>query len=139
MKYVNPMAVYIRIFLNGNMKECVVIRQLIQNITQLEAKYQFQTDDSAYDDEILKLYYRHCKFLSDYQTRIIKESEISMKEILYSLYYWGHRFIERSSAISLSDAGFEQWHFNLIKKIEASCGDVDFALLEKIDKNEVQL
>ena len=139
MKYVNPMAVYIRIFPNGNMKECVVIRQLIQNITQLEAKYQFQTDDSAYDDEILKLYYRHCKFLSDYQTRIINESEISMKEILYSLYYWGHRFIERSSAISLSDAGFEQWHFNLIKKIEASCGDVDFALLEKIDKNEVQL
>ena len=139
MKYVNPMAVYIRIFSNGNMKECVVIRQLIQNITQLEAKYQFQTDDSAYDDEILKLYYRHCKFLSDYQTRIINESEISMKEILYSLYYWGHRFIERSSAISLSDVGFEQWHFNLIKKIEASCGDVDFALLEKIDKNEVQL
>ena len=139
MKYVNPMAVYIRIFLNGNMKECVVIRQLIQNITQLEAKYQFQTDDSAYDDEILKLYYRHCKFLSDYQTQIINESGITKKEILYSLYYWGHRFIERSSAISLSDAGFEQWHFNLIKKIEASCGDVDFALLEKIDKNEVQL
>ena len=121
------------------MKECVVIRQLIQNITQLEAKYQFQTDDSAYDDEILNLYYRHCKFLSDYQTQIINESGITKKEILYSLYYWGHRFIERSSAISLSDAGFEQWHFNLIKKIESSCGDVDFALLEKIDKNEVQL
>ena len=93
-----------------------MIRQLIQNITQLEAKYQFQTDDSAYDDEILKLLYRHCKFLSDYQTQIINESGITKKEILYSLYYWGHRFIERSNAISLSDAGFEQWHFKLIKK-----------------------
>ena len=59
-----------------------------------------------------------------------------MKEILYSLYYWGHRFIERSNAISLSDAGFEQWHFSLIEKIESSCGAVDFTLLEKIDKNE---
>jgi hypothetical protein len=121
------------------MKECVLIRQLIPNITQLEDTYQFQTDDSAYDDEILKLYYRHCKFLSDYQPRIINESGITMKEILYSLYYWGHRFIERSNAISLSDAGFEQWHFSLIEKIESSCGAVDFTLLEKIDKNEVQL
>ena len=116
-----------------------MIRQLIQNITQLEAKYQFQTDDSAYDDEILKLLYRHCKFLSDYQTQIINESGITKKEILYSLYYWGHRFIERSNAISLSDAGFEQWHFSLIEKIESSYGAVDFTLLEKIDKNEVQL
>ena len=121
------------------MKECVLIRQLIPNITHLEKIYQFQTDDSAYDDEILKLYYRHCKFLSDYQTQIINESGITMKEILYSLYYWGHRFIERSNAISLSDAGFEQWHFSLIEKIESSCGAVDFTLLEKIDKNEVQL
>ena len=121
------------------MKECVLIRQLIPNIAHLEKIYQFQTDDSAYDDEILKLYYRHCKFLSDYQTQIINESGITMKEILYSLYYWGHRFIERSNAISLSDAGFEQWHFSLIEKIESSCGTVDFTLLEKIDKNEVQL
>jgi len=51
----------------------------------------------------------------------------------------GHRFIERLKAISLSDAGFEQWHFSLIEKIESSCGAVDFTLLEKIDKNEVQL
>ena len=121
-----------------DMKECVLIRQLIPNIAYLEKIYQFQTDDSAYDDEILKLYYRHCKFLSDYQAQIINESGITKKEILYSLYYWGHRFIERSNAISLSDAGFEQWHFSLIEIIESSCGTVDFTLLEKIDKNEVQ-
>ena len=122
-----------------DIKECVLIRQLIPNIAYLEKIYQFQTDDSAYDDEILKLYYRHCKFLSDYQAQIINESGLTKKEILYSLYYWGHRFIERSNAISLSDAGFEQWHFSLIEKIESSCSAVDFTLLEKIDKNEVQL
>ena len=49
--------------------------------------------------------------------------------------YWGHRFIERSNAISLSDAGFEQWHFQLIEQIESTCGEVDFALLKKIENN----
>ena len=42
-----------------------------------------------------------------------------------------------------------QYHFRMqdlnngilvsLKKIESSCGAVDFTLLEKIDKNEVQL
>ena len=60
-----------------------------------------------------------------------------MKEILYSLYYWGHSFIEKSNAISISDAGFEQWHFRLIEQIESYCGEVDFVLLEKIENNEM--
>ncbi len=115
----------------------MLIQTLIPNIIELEKKYQFHIDESTYDDEILNLYYHHCKFLSDYQMQIINETCINMKEILYSLYYWGHRFIERSNAISLSDSGFEQWHFQLIEQIEYACGEVDFALLEKIEKNEV--
>lgn len=113
------------------------MQPLIPNIIELEKKYQFHADDAVYDNEILNQYYRHCKFLSDYQMQIISENGITMKEILYSLYYWGHRFIERSNAISLTDAGFEQWHFQLIEQIESACGEVDFALLEKIENNEV--
>ena len=110
-----------------------------QQLIELEKAYQFHESDFIYDDEIMNLYYHHCKFLSDYQAQIINETGITMKEILYSLYYWGHCFIERSNAISLSDKGFEQWHFQLIEQIEFSCGEVDFALLEKIENNEVQV
>ncbi|MBR6850472.1 MAG: hypothetical protein IKM88_09585 [Lachnospiraceae bacterium] len=49
--------------------------------------------------------------------------------------FYGYRFIERSNVISFSDAGFEQWHFRLIEQIESECGEVDFVLLEKIEKN----
>ena len=71
--------------------------------------------------------------------QIISENGITMKEVLYSLYYWGHHFIERSNAVSLSDAGFEQWHFQLIGQIEAACGEVDFALLESIENDVVNI
>ena len=116
-----------------------MLQPLISNIIELEKKYQFHADDTVYDDEILNQYYRHCKFLSDYQMQIISENGITMKEVLYSLYYWGHHFIERSNAISLSNAGFEQWHFRLIGQIEAACGEVDFALLENIENDEVHV
>ena len=116
-----------------------MMQPLISNIIELEKKYQFHADDTVYDDEILNQYYRHCKFLSDYQIQIISENSITMKEILYSLYYWGHHLMERSDAISLSDAGFEQWHFQLIGQIEAACGEVDFALLENIENDEVNI
>ena len=115
------------------------MQTLIANIHKLENIFQFRMDDSLYDDEILNLYYHHCKFLSDYQKEIINENGITMKQILYSLYYWGHCFIERSNAISLSDKGVEQWHFQLIEQIESSCGEVDFALLEKIDNSDVEI
>ena len=39
--------------------------------------------------------------------------------------------------VSFVNAGFEQWHFQLIEQIESACGEVDFALLEKIENNEV--
>ena len=112
-----------------------MMQGLIPDIFELEKKYQFHDDDTAYDDEILNLYYHHCKFLLDYQMQIINETRITMKDILYSLYYWGYRFIERANVISFSDAGFEQWHFRLIEQIESECGEVDFVLLEKIEKN----
>ena len=115
------------------------MQTLIANIDKLENIFQFRMDSPPYDDEILNQYFRHCKFLSDYQMQIISENGITMKEILYSLYYWGHRFIERSNAISLSDKGFEQWHFQLIEQIESSCGEVDFALLEMIENNDVEI
>ena len=110
---------------------------LIPNIEELEETYCFRTDDSIYDDELLNLYSRHCRFLSEYQTQIINDTGIALKEILYSLYYWGCRFIERSNEISFYDAGFEQYHFQIIEQIETSCGEVDFDLLEKIENNEV--
>ena len=111
---------------------------LISNIAELEKQYQYCNDKPvAYDDGFLNLYHHHCRFLSDYQERIVNDTNITMKEILYSLYYWGHQFIERANTLSYSDAGFEQWHFQLIEQIEYCCGEVDYDMMEKIENNEV--
>ena len=116
----------------------MLMRLLISNIEELEKQYPDCNEESAaYDDELLNLYHHHCKFLSDYQEQIVNDTGIPLKEILYSLYYWGHQFIERANAVPLSDAGFEDWHFQLIEQIESCCGEVDCALLEQIDRNQV--
>ena len=47
------------------------MQPLIPNIIELEKKYQFHAADAVYDDEILNQYYRHCKFLSDYQMQFL--------------------------------------------------------------------
>lgn len=114
------------------------MRFLINNIDELKKAFDYVKDDRiVYDDELLNVYHNNCLFLEDYKKQITSQTDITSEDILYSLYYWGHRFLERAGEISYFNAGFEQWHFKIIDQIEYCCGEVDIPLLEKIENNEI--
>ena len=75
--------------------------------------------------------------LYDYKEQIPNRTDYTYGDVLYSLYYWQHKYIERMHELSYSDAGFEQWNFKTMEQIEYTCGEVDIALLEKIESNEI--
>lgn len=113
---------------------------LIQNINELKKIFHYVDDNNiVYKDELLNTYHNNCVFLQDYHKQITHQTKITNEDILYSLYYWGHKFLERANETSHYDAGFEQWHFKIINQIELCCGEIDFSLLSKIDNNEIQI
>ncbi|MDE5556369.1 MAG: hypothetical protein K2J32_01565, partial [Ruminococcus sp.] len=64
---------------------------------------------------------------------IIKKT-ISSEIILYSEYYWATLFINAYYKKYNTDySGFEQCHFKIIDRIEHTLGNVDIALLERIE------
>lgn len=111
---------------------------LIQNIEEMKKALHYVDDTHIiYGDELLNTYHNYCVFLQDYEEQIINQTTLTVEDVLYSLYYWGHQFLERAHAISHFDAGFEQWHFKIIEQIEYRCGEIDISLLEKIACNEI--
>ena len=112
------------------------MKLITDNIEDLKAKYRYTTDE-RHSDEKLNLYHNNWRFLSDYHEKIINESNITSEDVLYSMYYWGHLFLERANEISYDDAGYEQCHFQLIEQIEHCCGEVDLSVIEKIENNEL--
>ena len=116
---------------------------LIQNIEELKKSFHYVNvhdtvfDIIIYEDELLNTYFNNCVFLDDYKERITNQTNITTEDILYSLYYWGHQFLERANELSHIDVGFEQWHFKIIEQIESCCEEIDFSLLEKIENNKI--
>lgn len=107
------------------------------NIDELKCLLGFVPEEIECDDEKLKQYSNNCTFLYNYKDQISNRTDHTCADVLYSLYYWQHKYIERMHELSYSDAGFEQWNFKTMEQIEYTCGEVDFALLEKIENNEI--
>ena len=110
---------------------------IIDNIDNLKSIFGFVPEEIEYDDEKLKRYSNNCMLLYDYKEQIPNRTDYTYGDVLYSLYYWQHKYIERMHELSYSDAGFEQWNFKTMEQIEYTCGEVDIALLEKIESNEI--
>ena len=87
---------------------------LIQNIDELKKSFHYVNDHRIiYEDELLNTYHNNCVFLNHFEEQITNQTKITTEDILYSLYFWGHQFLERANEISYFDAGFEQWHFKI--------------------------
>ena len=110
------------------------VERIIESIDEMKEQFNFVPSNS-YSDALMNLYYNNCIFLDDYTGRILAESKATMECVLYSEYYWGHCFIKRAKELMYTDAGFEQWHYKIIEKMEHSGMEIDYALLERIDSN----
>ena len=114
------------------------MKLLIHEMEELKARCCGREYENQYEDERLNLYYRNCRFLTDYQEQLTKQPGITAETVLYSLYYWGRRLLDRANAVLGYDAGLEQWHFWIMEQIEACCDEVNWDLLEQIDRNGIQ-
>ncbi|SFD24675.1 hypothetical protein [Ruminococcus albus] len=110
---------------------------IIDNINELKCLFGFVPEEIEYDDEKLKQYSNNCTFLYNFKDQILNRTNHTSGVVLYSLYYWQHKYIERMHELSYSDASYEQWNFKTMEQIEYTCGKVDLALLEKIENNEI--
>ncbi|MDE6780642.1 MAG: hypothetical protein K2J40_04185 [Ruminococcus sp.] len=103
-------------------------------LTDAEIKSMSGFKEAAkYNDKYINSVYSNYVFLYENYDNIIRNG-ISPETVLYSEYYWGALFISAYRKKYGEDAGFEQFHFKLIDRIEYTIGSVDIALLEKIDK-----
>jgi len=99
-------------------------------------------ESSGYDQDLLKdsqseFYIKAYVLFAHFSERVRLYKDLSEIDSLYNQYYWLHhicRFIENKTG---SDRGISQHLFQLIEEMDRTTDDVNWELIEKIDKGEI--
>lgn len=100
----------------------------------LETGYVYK---EKYPDDQLNRFYNYWYFLEEHEEELRGRKNTSLETILYSKYYWFLRLSEKFYEIYGFDAGMEQQQFLIIEELEQRLDNVDWALVELLQYENV--
>lgn len=108
---------------------------IIINIEELFDKLGVEYK-SQYENEKLNQAINYFRLLDENDLKIMENnSNIDLKTILYSKYYWFGEFMKYYKQQYGNDLGIEQKQFKLLEEIDQQlCEGVDFNIIQDIDE-----
>lgn len=90
-----------------------------------------------YEDELLHSSGEYYALFDQKENELLKITDFSLEDILYSKYYWFTVFTKRFHEIYGADAGVDQQQFKILEEISNRLDTVDYRLIENIDRGNI--
>ena len=86
-----------------------------------------------FKDELMRTSLDYYSLFDQKENELLKISDITLEDILYSKYYWFAIFAKRFHEIYGANAGVDQQQFKILEEISNRLDTVDYQILENID------
>ncbi len=106
-----------------------IIYEVDEIITNTEYNYK-----DEYTDTSLNVLFNYCCFFDEYETEIQDQLGGTLDMVLYSKYYWCKKYNSYYNKLYGKNAGIEQYQYKIIEDINNRINNINWDLIQLIDK-----